>query len=49
MFTNRKLLQANIVLEHFTEVDSHRLADSFVDRVINIEFFKREIWRIQNR
>ena len=42
-----QLLQANIVLEHLTEVNSHTLADRPVHWIIDIELLKREIARVE--
>jgi hypothetical protein len=35
-----QLLETHVVLEHFAEVDGHRLADGLVDRVLDVEFFE---------
>jgi hypothetical protein len=47
MFLNAKFLKTNVVLEHFAEVDSHTLADSTVDGVINIQFFQGVVTGVQ--
>ena len=49
MLLNAQLLQSNVVLEHFTEVDSYTLANSAVNRVVNVKLFKCVITRIEDR
>ena len=40
MLLNGQLLQTHVVLEHFAEMDSHRLTDGLVDGIVQIELFK---------
>ena len=49
MFLDGQFLQANVVLEHFPEVDSHRLADSSVDGVIDVELLQGVVTRVEHR
>ena len=48
MLLYTQLLQANVVLEHFPEVDCHTLANGPVNWIINVEFFKRVIARVKH-
>ena len=49
MFLDTQLLKANVVLEHFPEVDRYALTDCPVDWIINVKFFQRIVARIKHR
>lgn len=49
MLLNAQLLESNVVLEHFAEVDGYTLANSAVDRVVNIKLLKCVITGVEDR
>jgi len=49
MLLDTQFLQSNVVLEHFSEVDSHTLANGPVDGVINVKFLKCVIAGVEDR
>ena len=49
MLLYTQLLEANVVLEHFPEVNCHTLANGPVDRIINVEFFECVVARVEDR
>jgi hypothetical protein len=44
-----QLLKSNVVLEHFSEVNCHTLANSPVYRVIDVQFLQCVVTRIEHR
>jgi hypothetical protein len=49
VLANRKLLQADVVLKHLSEVNRDTLADCLVNRVFNVEFFECVVATVQDR
>ena len=44
-----QLLQAHVVLEHFTEVNRHTLTDRAINWVVNVQLLQGEIARVEHR
>ena len=42
------LLETNVVLKHFAEVNSNGLANGFVYRVLDVKLLKGVVGRVQN-
>jgi hypothetical protein len=49
MLSYRELLKPDIVLEHFSEMDSDRLADCLIDWIIDVKLLEGVIARVKNR
>ena len=48
MFANTKFLKPHVILEHLSEVNRNTLANSPVDRIVNVQLLKVVVARIEN-
>ena len=48
MFANTKFLKPHVILEHLSEVNRDTLANSPVDRIVNVQLLKVVVARIEN-